>query len=635
MILKEVELSAARNCFLCQRLRREYPLRFRFSLLDGRWFLVRVDKWDHYYFEYLEFCRNRGGLHGDYAVAIWLISGIGGVIPADDFTPFRETSEDPLSCLTLVNNWIEVCANTHEACASTSTSMPTRLLNVSSEEPFLELSEGLPTTRYAAFSHCWGAEPATITTKRSLELRLQNIPMSSLSRSFQDAAIVTRKLGLSHLWIDSLCIIQDSEDDWAIESSKMQQYYQNAFLTISALSAAGSHDGFLKPRAPKPVFKLDQENLYLRTQYPDWDNVMKQSPLAKRGWILQEQLLSARILHFGKDELFWECQTCSKRESNITEQEAREFVFLRGRLWKPILSDIQNLPISPFEAITRWFIVVQEYSRRNLTKRDDKLPAISGLASLVQKATGYKYLAGLWEEEIKRSLLWEKDWSFGRKLAPDFRTLSPPLTRAQTQPSGYLAPTWSWVSADGPVYFSMARLETPYPSGKLDMELITSYTSARSLNPLGQVTAGSIRLRAWTKAASYRTNLSLSETTVDIYMHTHVIIPRKFTIDKQRKKVEYKVGHATLDDLSMQKDRGDYTLIRITELLPESGWIDGPDIYCLMITEDKRRSGSWKRVGLAKIMASILKYPLLEWAGGGQIEPYAFSDWEWRELELV
>ncbi len=85
----------------------------------------------------------------------------------------------------------------------------------------------------------------------------------------------------------------------------------------------------------------------------------------------------------------------------------------------------------------------------------------------------------------------------------------------------------------------------------------------------------------------------------------------------------------------MQNESGDCTLVRIPERLPETGSSDGPDIYCLMITEDKRGSGSLKSLGIAKAMASSLKYPLPEWAGEGQIEPYAFDDWEWRELELV
>ena len=102
-----------------------------------------------------------------------------------------------MSRVPLVNKWIEVCTSTHPACAVTSTAMPARLLNVSKEDSFLELSESLSNTRYAALSHCWGVEPLITTTTGSLEQRLQSVPMFSLSKSFQDATIVTRTLGLT------------------------------------------------------------------------------------------------------------------------------------------------------------------------------------------------------------------------------------------------------------------------------------------------------------------------------------------------------------------------------------------------------------------------------------------------------
>jgi hypothetical protein len=139
----------------------------------------------------------------------------------------------------------------------------------------------------------------------------------------------------------------------------MQQYYQGTFITISALSATGSHEGFLKTRTQKQVFKLHQENLYLRPRSTYWYTIMNRSPLAKRGWILQEQLLSTRIVHFGEDEMVWQCQTCTKRESHIAEVKAKkqgQSDFLQGEIFKPILSDIQYLSLPPFEAMTRWFM---------------------------------------------------------------------------------------------------------------------------------------------------------------------------------------------------------------------------------------------------------------------------------------
>jgi len=99
-----------------------------------------------------------------------------------------------------------------------------------------------------------------------------------------------------------------------------------------------------------------------------------------------------------------------------------------------------------------------EYSRRVLTKKENKLPAISGLASLVQKSTEYKYLAGLWEEEIRRCLIWQR-----LPRDDDLAILAVPPSKLQTPSSPYRAPTWSWASIDEPVHFWMAHIGPTYP----------------------------------------------------------------------------------------------------------------------------------------------------------------------------
>jgi hypothetical protein len=133
---------------------------------------------------------------------------------------------------------------------------------------------------------------------------------------------------------------------------------------------------------------------------------------------------------------------------NLKQRNKGGQTFLQGEKFNPILFNVQYLSLPPFEAMTRWFIVVMGYSRRALTNNKDKLPAISGLASLVQKATGYKYLAGLWEEEIRRSLIWQRS---GRD--DDLGILAVPQSKLQALSSPYRAPTWSWASIDKPIPF--------------------------------------------------------------------------------------------------------------------------------------------------------------------------------------
>jgi hypothetical protein len=43
--------------------------------------------------------------------------------------------------------------------------------------------------------------------------------------TFRDAFDLSNRLGISYLWIDSLCIIQDDDEDWQRESSSMGLVY--------------------------------------------------------------------------------------------------------------------------------------------------------------------------------------------------------------------------------------------------------------------------------------------------------------------------------------------------------------------------------------------------------------------------
>ena len=37
---------------------------------------------------------------------------------------------------------------------------------------------------------------------------------------------------------------------------------------------------------------------------------LAREPLSRRGWVLQERLLSPRTLHYSEGQMYWECQNC-------------------------------------------------------------------------------------------------------------------------------------------------------------------------------------------------------------------------------------------------------------------------------------------------------------------------------------
>jgi hypothetical protein len=148
-------------------------------------------------------------------------------------------------------------------------------------------------------------------TRGNIEEMVEGVGLSCLPKTFQDAIIITRKLGLRFLWIDSLCIIQDSADDWATESSSMRLIYKNCLVNIAATGAEDGSMGFFFDR--DPIFASPCRLKVKKTRTHDfvpssvWLHDVNYAPLNSRAWVVQEQLLAPRVLHFGKRQLFWEC----------------------------------------------------------------------------------------------------------------------------------------------------------------------------------------------------------------------------------------------------------------------------------------------------------------------------------------
>jgi hypothetical protein len=190
--------------------------------------------------------------------------------------------------------------------------MPTRVIDVrSSCIRLIETSNGFK-GNYIALSHCWGKltnDQKFCTYAYNIENLKKEIPYQLLPKSFQDAIIITQALGIPYLWIDSLCIIQEDEEDWESEADKMENVFSFAYCTIAASSAASSLDGFLNKRKSKDCVKIQTSKgpLYLAEAIDDFHTDVEQSKLSRRGWVLQERALSRRTIYFTSTQIYWEC----------------------------------------------------------------------------------------------------------------------------------------------------------------------------------------------------------------------------------------------------------------------------------------------------------------------------------------
>jgi len=312
--------------------------------------------------------------------------------------------------------------------------LPTRILD-------LELCDGSKDLRlyeaqdkfgsYATLSHSWGTGPKPFRTKlASLDERLCRIRLHDLPRSFQDAVKICRALGLKHLWIDSLCIIQDSEEDWASESSQMARIYKDCLMMIAFSGYENSHQPILCPRPHVNTCELGdnlkgvffQSNLRSGLHDDPQSNLgTSPCPLSRRGWAFQERLLAPRTLHYTAEQLIWECTKFSVSESG--RWDSRQEYVIPARVNGESKNKYYSL----------WRQLVQNYTLRDLTYPDDRFPALSGVASEIQKRIDDIYIAGLWRDDLHRGLVWEVH-------------RSGPAAK-------YRAPSWSWASIDGRVLF--------------------------------------------------------------------------------------------------------------------------------------------------------------------------------------
>ena len=201
--------------------------------------------------------------------------------------------------------------------------MPTRVLDVGAPTLRLHIStEHGKTSPYAALSHCWGSTPILTLKLSNIRTMQIYIDAKALPKTFHDAIDITRRLGLRYLWVDSLCIIQDSIEDWQRESSNMGAIYQNSVCNIAATAAPDGRSGCFFRRNP---WLAEQCHAFVDGASGSTDSPERstkshiivphyqfvagvlRAPLNNRAWVTQERIMSPRTIHFSKNQIFWEC----------------------------------------------------------------------------------------------------------------------------------------------------------------------------------------------------------------------------------------------------------------------------------------------------------------------------------------
>lgn len=419
----------------------------------------------------------------------------------DEIEVSRHRSLEPASdkAHDLIASWYTTCRQEHDDCnVRKHTEGPKRLLDISrrstgsSDTIRLVDFDGSVVPDYLALSHAWGfgEDRPLKTVKGNFEIHKTGIETASLSRTFRDAVAVSRRLGEQYLWVDSLCIIQDDEEDKAKEIPRMQIIYEGAALTISAMSARDGRDGCWIPRrrvfdltleggksirlAVHRSFELSYQHAsFLSSSQLDSD-LETQYPLATRKWALQERLLSRRILHFTAQDLVWECRESARCDCGMVD-----IIYPGFLLHRNIFKVLSNRSTPAFYLIMAWMELVVKFSYADLSNEMDVFPALAGLASVFSDKGLGAYRAGLWETSLPIALCWYTDQMES-------------LEATHSRPSRYVAPTWSWASVQGNLCFdALNDIDSDFDRIALVSELISVDCETVTHDDFGHVRSGS------------------------------------------------------------------------------------------------------------------------------------------------
>lgn len=388
----------------------------------------------------------------------------------EDTIPMHTFSDQSI---TTVKRWLNECSANHLACNRDNPDIPwypTRLLDlgdcgehekhvrliVTAEENPIEKSQ------YLTLSHRWGGAHLIQLTRFNIKRFRDAIMIVDMPKTFREAIFVTRTLGIRYLWIDSLCIMQDKDDlsDWFHEAALMQNVYSHSHCNISASDAEDCTQGLFRNRDPWAIqvakaevrlqdfdkcSKLPDIAQYTIDNFDCWDQNVTHCTINQRGWVVQERYLSPRVLHFSREQLFWECRVsraCETYPAGLSLTYDGQVPTYFKSINYPDLSAGSQSHIfgTTGQWNLKWCNLVYAYSMTSLTDPNDKLIAFSGIAKQFATILDDTYVAGLWRRDLEQGLLW---CAMNGGL--------PDGSLKWTRPAVYRAPSWSWASIDGPV----------------------------------------------------------------------------------------------------------------------------------------------------------------------------------------
>ena len=284
---------------------------------------------------------------------------------------------------------------------------------------------------YVALSYTWGDprkhKHLTLTEDSSRWLQTEGALSDGnedVPTTIKDALYVAELLQERYLWVDAICIQQDSEDDKSVQIPNMDRIYGCAKLTIVAGAGSDAWAGLPRvgPRIkPRPIQqKLSTiKGLPLVTTLESYHGWCMGSTWDSRGWTLQEKVLSKRLLIFGSEQVYFQCKTSQWYEDTICENFDENVVSETTALD----NYVGGTPFTHYEGI------LMHMAHRNFGFSDDILNAFRGLENHLRQTLSTKFHWGLPVSMFDAALVWYHPYHYPARRRTNF-------------------PSWSWAGWD-------------------------------------------------------------------------------------------------------------------------------------------------------------------------------------------
>ncbi|KAF7188469.1 hypothetical protein HII31_10131 [Pseudocercospora fuligena] len=376
----------------------------------------------------------------------------------------------------VIKSWISDCGLRHKKCDVTYRSvsavqqLPEQSLLIDVHKQCLV--DAPQNVHYAALSYKWGEAQQYLTLEKEFEALQKPGALTSrpLPATVRDAITLTSNIGLDYVWVDALCIIQDSPSHKAKQISQMHLVYGCATVTIVAASSAHADDGLAgvhdKPRDFSEC-SASINGLRLIARKCFLGRIMNASEYNTRAWTYQESSLSRRVLSITSRGVTMQCCSSLFSEEMVFEDSAcdipdcqnhsleidgeqrniwREFLAKKNHPVSTECTDACNmqarqsylsrsLPTYPkpthnasskdwsqlsWQACSdcisflkrneaEWLMyqeAVRSYTHRHMRFESDRIPAFSGLAGILADQFNSPFLYGLPEKYLDLALLW-------------------------------------------------------------------------------------------------------------------------------------------------------------------------------------------------------------------------------------